>query len=124
MAFIQLYQPFSSIFTEMIRSAFLRKMAVADINSWYHILWATILLKIKPVPTLSMTIIRMLNFLTDTIFVAFCGTVFQQTIGIPMGTNYALLSWKICSCILMMPNSFKSYCLTNQILYSVFNFHQ
>ena len=36
-------------------------------------------------------IIRMLNFLIDNIFVVFGGTVFQQTIGIPMGTNCAPL---------------------------------
>ena len=32
-------------------------------------------------------IIRMLDFLVDNIFVIFAGTVFQQIIGIPMGTN-------------------------------------
>ena len=52
----------------------------------------------------------MLNFLIDNIFVVFGGTVFQQTIGIP------IIYWKICSCILMKPNSFRSYCLTNKIL--------
>ena len=34
-------------------------------------------------------IIQMLNFLIDNIFVVFGGRVFQQTIGIPMGTNCA-----------------------------------
>ena len=33
----------------------------------------------------------MLNFLIDNIFVVFGGRVFQQTIGIPMGTNCAPL---------------------------------
>jgi hypothetical protein len=33
----------------------------------------------------------MLDFLIDKIFVLFCGRVFQQTIGIPMGTNCASL---------------------------------
>ena len=33
----------------------------------------------------------MLEFLIDSIFVIFCGRVFQQTVGIPMGTNCALL---------------------------------
>ena len=33
----------------------------------------------------------MQNFLIYNIFVVFGGTVFQQTIGIPMGTNYAPL---------------------------------
>ena len=33
----------------------------------------------------------MLEFLIDNIFVMFDGRVFQQTIGIPMGTNCALL---------------------------------
>ena len=36
-------------------------------------------------------IIRMLEFLVDNIFVVFEGKVFQQIIGIPMGTNYAPL---------------------------------
>ena len=36
-------------------------------------------------------IIRMLEFLVDNIFVVFAGKVFQQTIGIPMGTNCAPL---------------------------------
>ena len=31
--------------------------------------------------------IQMLDFLIDNIFVLFCGRVFQQTVGIPMGTN-------------------------------------
>jgi hypothetical protein len=30
----------------------------------------------------------MLEFLIDNIFVIFCGRIFQQTVGIPMGTNY------------------------------------
>jgi hypothetical protein len=33
----------------------------------------------------------MLEFLIDNIFVIFCGRVFQQTVGIPMGTNCAPL---------------------------------
>ena len=36
-------------------------------------------------------IIQMLDFLIDNIFVLFGGRVFQQTIGIPMGTNCAPL---------------------------------
>ena len=36
-------------------------------------------------------IIRMLEFLVDNIFVVFAGMVFQQIIGIPMGTNCAPL---------------------------------
>jgi hypothetical protein len=36
-------------------------------------------------------IIQMLDFLIDNIFVLFGGRVFQQTIGIPMGTNCASL---------------------------------
>ena len=35
-------------------------------------------------------IIKMLEFLVDNIFVVFAGKVFQQTVGIPMGTNCAL----------------------------------
>ena len=37
-------------------------------------------------------IINMLEFLVDTIFVVFAGKVFQQTVGIPMGTNCARFS--------------------------------
>jgi len=33
----------------------------------------------------------MLEFLIDSIFVMFGGRVYQQTVGIPMGTNYAPL---------------------------------
>ena len=36
-------------------------------------------------------IIKMLEFLVDNIFVVFAGIVFQQTVGIPMGTNCAPL---------------------------------
>ena len=36
-------------------------------------------------------IFNMLEFLIDNIFVIFCGRVFQQTVGIPMGTNCAPL---------------------------------
>ena len=32
-------------------------------------------------------IVRMLDFLTDNIFVECGGVIFQQVIGIPMGTN-------------------------------------
>ena len=35
--------------------------------------------------------IKMLEFLVDNIFVVFAGKVFQQTVGIPMGTNCAPL---------------------------------
>ena len=31
--------------------------------------------------------IKMLEFLVDNIFVVFAGKVFQQAVGIPMGTN-------------------------------------
>ena len=34
-------------------------------------------------------IINMLEFLIDNIFVIFGGRVFQQTVGMPMGTNCA-----------------------------------
>ena len=37
-------------------------------------------------------IVKMLEFLVDNIFVVFAGKVFQQIIGIPMGTNVPL-SW-------------------------------
>ena len=36
-------------------------------------------------------IIKMLNFLIDNVFVQFGGQLFQQTVGIPMGTNCAPL---------------------------------
>ena len=36
-------------------------------------------------------IINMFDFLVDNIFVVFAGKVFQQIIGIPMGTNCATL---------------------------------
>ena len=36
-------------------------------------------------------IFNMLEFLIDNILVMFGGLVFQQTVGIPMGTNYATL---------------------------------
>ena len=36
-------------------------------------------------------IIKMLEFLIDNIFVVFAGKVFQQIVGIPMGTNCAPL---------------------------------
>ena len=36
-------------------------------------------------------IIKMIEFLVDKIFVVFVGKVFQQIIGISMGTNYAPL---------------------------------
>ena len=36
-------------------------------------------------------IVKMLEFLVDNIFVVFAGKVFQQTVGIPMGTNCAPL---------------------------------
>ena len=39
----------------------------------------------------SETDIKMLDFLIDNIFVTFGGRVFQQTVGIPMGTNCAPL---------------------------------
>ena len=34
-------------------------------------------------------IVKMLEFLVDNIFAVFSGKVFQQTVGIPMGTNYS-----------------------------------
>ena len=36
-------------------------------------------------------IIKMLDFLIDNIFVTFGGRVYQQTVGIPMGTNFVPL---------------------------------
>ena len=36
-------------------------------------------------------VIKMLEYLIDSIFVEFGGRIFQQTIGIPMGTNCAPL---------------------------------
>ena len=34
---------------------------------------------------------KYIDFLIDSMFVLFCGRMFQQTIGIPMGTNCAPL---------------------------------
>jgi len=36
-------------------------------------------------------IVNMINFLIDNIFEEFGGRIFQQTVGIPMGTNCAPL---------------------------------
>jgi hypothetical protein len=36
-------------------------------------------------------VISMLEFLIDNIFISFGGTLFQQVVGIPMGTNCAPL---------------------------------
>jgi hypothetical protein len=45
-----------------------------------------------PTKKLSDTdIIKMLQFLIDNIFIMFGGRVFQQTVGMPTGTNYVLL---------------------------------
>jgi len=39
-------------------------------------------------------IVNVINFLIDNIFVEFGGRIFQQTLGIPMGTNCSpLLVW-------------------------------
>ena len=43
-------------------------------------------------------IIKMLEFLVDNIFVVFAGKVFQQIIGIPMGTKCAPLLADIFLC--------------------------
>ena len=40
--------------------------------------------------------ISMLEFLIDNIFVSFGTTLFQQVVGIPMGTNYAPLLADLC----------------------------
>ena len=60
-------------------------------------------------------IIRILNVLIDNIFVGFGGPVFQQTIGIAMGTNYASL---LADLFLysMKTHLSRSYCLTNKRL--------
>ena len=41
----------------------------------------------------------MVEFLIDNIYVEFGGRVYQQTVGIPMGTNCAPLvaDWLLCS---------------------------
>jgi len=48
-------------------------------------------------------IVNMINFLINNIFIEFGGRIFQQTVGIPMGTNYAPLlvdfflhSYEVC----------------------------
>ena len=43
-------------------------------------------------------IVKMLEFLVDTIFVVFAGNVFQQIVGIPMGTNCVPLIADIFLC--------------------------
>ena len=43
-------------------------------------------------------IIKILEFLVDNIFVVFAGKVFQQIVGIPMGTNNAPLLADIFLC--------------------------
>ena len=67
------------------------KTVTLDTNIWYkgtkkHNLWKHSDSKNKYSET---DIIKMLEFLVDNIFVAFVGKVFQQTVGIPMGTNCA-----------------------------------
>ena len=80
-----LYIKLNSDLQKLFEILFFTKTPVANINSWYYD------------KTDSNTIydeediIRMLNFLIGNIFVVFGGTVFQQTIGIPMGTNCAPL---------------------------------
>ena len=51
-------------------------------------------------------IINMLEFLVDNIFVVFAGKVFQQIIGIPMGTNCAPLLADILLYLSTKRNSF------------------
>jgi len=36
-------------------------------------------------------VVNIINFLTENIFIEFGGRIFQQTVGIPMGTNCAPL---------------------------------
>jgi len=50
----------------------------------------------------------MLQFLIDNIFVMFGGRVFQQTAGIPMGTNCAPLL-ATCSFIRMRQTSYRGF---------------
>ena len=45
----------------------------------------------SPVKYTEQDIVGMLEFLIDNIYVEFGGVIFQQTIGIPMGTNCAPL---------------------------------
>ena len=40
-------------------------------------------------------VIKMLEYLIDNIFVEFGGRIFQQTIGIPMGTNCAPVTCRL-----------------------------
>ena len=61
-------------------------------------------------------IIKMLRILIDNMFVVYAGKVFQQTVGIPMGTNCApLFANTVLYSVLYSFNSF------NSILYS-FNY--
>ena len=52
-------------------------------------------------------IVRMLDFLIDNIFVECGGVIFQQIIGIPMGTNCAPLLADLFFYILMRLNLFR-----------------
>ena len=51
--------------------------------------------------------INMLGFLVDNIYVVFGDQVFQQTVGIPVGTNL-LLYWQTYSYIHMRQNLFRN----------------
>ena len=78
---------------EIIRSAFLHKNGSRRYKLLVLYPWATIVLKSPTLNTLydEETIIRMLNFLINNIYVVIGGTVFQQTIEIPICTNCAPL---------------------------------
>ena len=54
-------------------------------------------------------IYRMLDFLIDNIFVMFGGNLFQQTDGIPIGTNCAIILVDLCR-IRMKLTSYKTFC--------------
>ena len=67
-------------------------------------------------------IINMLEFLVDNIFVVFGGKVFQQIVGIPMGTNCAplladIFLYSLTSWVSNIPRYFYFACT------SVFDFH-
>ena len=59
--------------------------------NWYIIyLFLWFYLRINSLWT-ALTTLRLLGFLVDNIYVAFGDQVFQQSVGIPMGTNCANL---------------------------------
>ena len=67
-------------------------MGIVDINTLFLGIKPTYLVKDHSdvlTKYSEVGVIRMLDFLIDDIYVEFSGLIFQQTVGIPMGTNCA-----------------------------------